>query len=75
VFLFVLRLLLEINISSFRISAVTFFGSVIGKLRILVDLSTEGRRRELLCSDFGHPVQGLAERKLKVSAKYVSDMA
>ena len=74
-FLFVLILLLAINVSSVRISAVTIFGSVIGKLFVLIELQTEGRRRELFCSNFGHRIQGVSEHYLKVSAKYVSDIA
>lgn len=64
-FLCELRLLLDIKVSSFHISAVTLFGSVIGQLCILIELSAEERRRELFCSDFGHRIQGLSEHELK----------
>ena len=49
-------------------SAVTFFGSVIGKLRILVGR----RRRQLFWSNVGHRNERLSERKLRVSAKCIS---
>jgi hypothetical protein len=59
----------------FRKWVVTLFCYVIGKLCFFIELSIDGRRRELCFSNLGHRVQGLSENTLKVLAKFVSHKA